>query len=152
ALSVRLGPQQRLPRLGLRTGDTDAARRRALLQQPPDILVTTPESLAVLLTQRTFCDQLAGLHWIVVDEVHALAGSKRGADLSLSLERVQHFAGAPVQRIGLSATCAPLEEAARFLAGTGRHCTICAVLGNHSPELTIEPLGHLPSGEDAHPQ
>src|SRR5262249_33773626 len=90
----------RTPRVGLRTGDTSAHARRALLLEPPDILLTTPESLAVLLTQPSAADLFGALRWVVVDEVHALAPNKRGADLSLSLERLESLIPDTLQRIG----------------------------------------------------
>jgi ATP-dependent Lhr-like helicase len=133
-------------RVGLRTGDTLPRERCRLRRRPPDILLTTPESLAVLLSQR-FSDELfAALRWIVVDEVHAVAGNKRGADLALSLERVTAMSDGPVQRIGLSATCRPLAEVARYLVGSDAHsqpprpCTIAEVADAAPLALTIEPL------------
>jgi ATP-dependent Lhr-like helicase len=127
-------------RIALRTGDTSAAARREFRQRPPEILLTTPESLAVLLSRGDAAELFANLRWVVVDEVHALAANKRGADLALSLERLQALCGERrLQRIGLSATCTPLDEAARFLAG-GRPCTVAQV-ADHSPlHLTVEPL------------
>ncbi len=104
-----------------RTGDTPAEDRRQLARRPPDILVTTPESLYLLLTSGAR-EVLRGVEHVVVDEVHAVAGTKRGAHLALSLERLDHLrpAGArPPQRIGLSATQRPLETIARFLGGAG---------------------------------
>ncbi|HXG11896.1 MAG TPA: DEAD/DEAH box helicase [Gemmataceae bacterium] len=127
-------------RIGLRTGDTPARVRRILRRRPPNILLTTPESLAVLLSQPAAAEQFADLRWVVVDEIHAVAGNKRGADLALSLERLTALAGGELQRIGLSATCAPLVEAARFLVGPERTCRIAAV-GESAPlDLAIEPL------------
>jgi ATP-dependent Lhr-like helicase len=133
-------------RVGLRTGDTSTRERRGLRRRPPDILLTTPESLAVLLSQR-FSDELfAALHWVVVDEVHALAGNKRGADLALSLERLTAMSDGTVQRIGLSATCRPVAEVARFLVGSDvlsqapRPCSIALVADAAPLALTIEPL------------
>src|SRR5262249_51555932 len=82
----------------------------------------------------------ADVRWVVVDEVHALASCKRGSDLALSLERLDEVAGARVQRIGLSATCAPLAEAAGFLAGAGRPCAVACVADGTPVELAIEPL------------
>jgi ATP-dependent Lhr-like helicase len=105
------------PRLAVRSGDSTAAERRRLRTHPSDILLTTPESLAVLLSQPMAEGLFAGLRWIVVDEVHALAVCKRGADLALSLERLTELTGGRLQRIGLSATATPLTEAARWLAG-----------------------------------
>jgi ATP-dependent Lhr-like helicase len=131
-----------LPRVGVRTGDTPAAERKQQRESPPEILLTTPESLAVMLT-RPDCEAFfADLRWLVVDEVHAFAGTKRGADLSLALERVAEIAPQP-RRIGLSATATPLDEAARFLVGQ-RDCGIVRVGSDTVPELRLEPL---PQGE-----
>jgi ATP-dependent helicase Lhr and Lhr-like helicase len=129
-----------LPTFALRTGDTSAHARRQLLLEPPDILLTTPESMAVLLTQPAAANLFGGLHWIIVDEVHSLVASKRGADLALSLERVQELAGGEVQRIGLSATCSPSAIGAHFLAGTSRPCAVAQVGEQTAMELRIEPL------------
>ncbi|MHB1426348.1 MAG: DEAD/DEAH box helicase [Gemmataceae bacterium] len=126
------------PRLAVRSGDSTAAERRRLWRHPPHILLTTPESVTVLLSQPKAGQLFAGLRWVVVDEVHALAASKRGADLALSLERLTQLAKGPVQRIGLSATATPLTEAARWLAG--ERCPI-ARAGDATPlQLTIVPL------------
>jgi ATP-dependent Lhr-like helicase len=100
----------------LRTGDTPAADRQRMLRHPPDILITTPESL-FLMVNSAAGKVLASVRWVIVDEVHALAGSKRGAHLALSLERLEDLAAASPQRIGLSATQRPLSEIARFLGG-----------------------------------
>ena len=102
--------------VGLRSGDTTPARRRDLVANPPDILITTPESLFLMLTSAAR-ETLAGVTTVIVDEVHAVAGTKRGAHLSLSLERLDALLTAPAQRIGLSATVRPPEEVARFLTG-----------------------------------
>jgi ATP-dependent Lhr-like helicase len=132
-------------RIGLRTGDTSAALRRRQRDEPPEILLTTPESLAVLLSQSWAGTFFSSLRWVVIDEVPALAASKRGCDLSLSLERLTHLTGSELQRIGLSATCTPAVEAARFLVGLGRSCTIAQV-GERAPLLlTIELLAEGPS-------
>jgi ATP-dependent Lhr-like helicase len=127
-------------RVGLRTGDTSSRVRQALRREPPAFLVTTPESLAVLLSQPSAGELFAALRWVIVDEVHTLAPNKRGADLALSLERLTEMAIAPLQRIGLSATCAPLSEVAHFLAGTGRPCSIASVAESAALELRVEPL------------
>jgi len=103
-------------RVGVRTGDTPQMERAAMLRKPPDILITTPESLFLLLTSRAR-ETLRGIETVIVDEVHAVAGTKRGAHLALSLERLQRLVGEPVQRIGLSATQRPLEEIGRFVSG-----------------------------------
>ncbi len=103
-------------RTGMRTGDTTPEERRALLRNPPDILITTPESLYLMLTSKAR-DILRTVDVVIVDEVHALAGNKRGAHLALSLERLDGLLERPAQRIGLSATVRPREEVARFLGG-----------------------------------
>ena len=103
--------------VGVRSGDTPAADRRKLTQSPPDILITTPESLFLMLTSQAR-ESLRGVETVIVDEVHAVAGGKRGAHLAVSLERLDALLERPVQRIGLSATVRPLEEVARFLGGT----------------------------------
>src|SRR5512139_2402903 len=103
--------------VGLRSGDTPAADRRKLQTSPPDILITTPESLFLMLTSQAR-ESLRGVETVIIDEVHAVAGTKRGAHLALSLERLDALLERPVQRIGLSATVRPLEEVARFLGGT----------------------------------
>jgi ATP-dependent Lhr-like helicase len=126
-------------RVGLRTGDTSPRERRRFRRRPPDILLTTPESLAVLLSQPFSADLFVGLHWVVVDEVHALAANKRGADLAISLERLTVLADGQLQRIGLSATCRPLTEVARLMVGQ-RSCTVAQVADTAPLTLVIEPL------------
>jgi len=106
-----------------RTGDTPADARRQLTRTPPDILVTTPESLYLLLTSQAR-EILRGVEHVIVDEVHAIAATKRGAHLALSLERLSHLADADPQRIGLSATQRPLDAIAAFLGGAGREVEI----------------------------
>ncbi len=102
---------------GVRSGDTSAADRRRLATTPPDILITTPESLFLMLTSQAR-ESLRGVETVIVDEVHAVAGTKRGAHLALSLERLDALLEEPAQRIGLSATVRPVEEVARFLGGS----------------------------------
>ncbi len=111
--------ETRVPDLavGLRSGDTTPAERRRLGTTPPDILITTPESLFLMLTSQAR-ETLRGVDTVIVDEVHAVAGTKRGAHLGLSLERLDALLDRPAQRIGLSATVRPLDEVARFLGGT----------------------------------
>jgi len=104
-------------RVAVRTGDTTTAERTSQLKKPPHILITTPESLAIVLTTTKFVEHLKNVEFIVVDEIHALASNKRGVDLSLSLERLENLSKNVPTRIGLSATIAPLEEIARFLVG-----------------------------------
>ena len=117
----RLGTPVRAVSIASRTGDTPAGERRALARTPPEILITTPESLYLLLTSAAR-EVLRGVEAVIVDEVHAIAGTKRGSHLALSLERLERLrpAGGPaLQRIGLSATQRPLETIGRFLAGVG---------------------------------
>ena len=109
-------------RVGVRTGDTPQKERRELQKEPPDILITTPESLYLMLTSQAR-ESLRGVETLILDEVHAIAGSKRGAHLALSVERLQALAESPIQRIGLSATQRPIEEIGRFVSG-GRPITI----------------------------
>jgi ATP-dependent helicase Lhr and Lhr-like helicase len=109
--------------VAIRTGDTPQKERQAMLRTPPDVLITTPESLYLMLTSRAR-EFLVDAEWVIVDEIHAVARTKRGAHLSLTLERLEALAGRPLQRIGLSATQRPLEEVGRFLAGPSRDCEI----------------------------
>src|SRR5919106_582928 len=103
-------------RVGVRTGDTTQRERAAMLKDPPDVLITTPESLFLLLTSRAR-ELLRSVETLILDEVHAVAGTKRGAHLALSVERLEELAAQPVQRIGLSATQRPLEEIGKFVSG-----------------------------------
>ncbi len=112
----RLGIEPAPVTAALRTGDTPQEDRRKMARQPPDILLTTPESLYLLLTSQAR-SILASVETVIVDEVHAIAGTKRGAHLALSLERLEEITSGPPQRIGLSATQRPLDEIARFLGG-----------------------------------
>ncbi|MCX6503095.1 MAG: ATP-dependent helicase [Microbacterium sp.] len=102
--------------VGVRSGDTPAADRRKLLTEPPDILITTPESLYLMLTSQAQ-ETLREVHTVIIDEVHAVAATKRGAHLAVSLERLDALLDHPAQRIGLSATVRPIDEVARFLGG-----------------------------------
>ena len=131
ALSYDVDRNLRVPLRGLgadlkvavRTGDTPQKERQAMLKEPPDILITTPESLYLMLTgqaQKLF----TGTRWCIVDEVHAVAGTKRGAHLALTLERLSAVTKADPQRIGLSATQNPLAEVAKYLVGPHRRCRI----------------------------
>src|SRR5204862_2766758 len=113
----RLGEAVHAPTVGMRTGDTPANERRQLLKAPPDILITTPESLYLMLTSSAR-ETLRSVRWVIVDEIHSVAATKRGSHLALSLERLEDIADTPPQRIGLSATQRPPEEIARFLGGS----------------------------------
>ncbi len=137
---ARVAAQRGLPApditVGLRSGDTTPARRRQLISTPPDVLITTPESLFLMLTSAAR-KTLAGVKTVIVDEVHAIAGAKRGAHLALSLERLDDMLPAPAQRIGLSATVRPPEEVARFLSGASP-TTIVAPPAAKTFELTVQ--------------
>ncbi len=113
----------------VRTGDTPSSVRQAMLRKPPHILITTPESLAIMLNAPKFRFKLSGINWVIVDEIHSLYESKRGTHLSLSLERLSNLVDKEPVRIGLSATIHPLEEVAKFLVGYNedgrlRNCVI----------------------------
>ena len=112
----RRGEAVHLPDVAIRTGDTPSEERARMLRRPPDILITTPESLFLLLTSRARAF-LESVETVIVDEIHAVVGTKRGAHLALTLERLEEVARRPLQRIGLSATQRPLEEVARYLGG-----------------------------------
>ena len=114
--ATRLGTRVSEVTVGVRSGDTSAAERRRLVSAPPDIMITTPESLFLMLTSQAR-ESLRGVQTVILDEVHAVAGTKRGAHLALSLERLDQLLDAPAQRIGLSATVRPLDEVARFVGG-----------------------------------
>mgnify|MGYP001951723009 CR=1 FL=1 len=122
--------------VGVRSGDTPPARRRELINRPPDILITTPESLFLMLTSAAR-ETLTEVQTVIVDEVHAVAGTKRGAHLALSLERLDLLLERPAQRIGLSATVRPAEEVARFLSGHAP-TTIVAPPAAKTFELSVE--------------
>jgi ATP-dependent Lhr-like helicase len=129
-------------RTAVRTGDTLAHERRAMLARPPHILVTTPESLYILLTAAKSREVLKSVETVIVDEIHAVADDKRGAHLALSLERLDHLAGKPLTRIGLSATQKPIELVAHFLGGSARPSPVIAQVGHRRQlDLAIEVPG-----------
>ena len=139
--AARLGLEPPRITVASRTGDTPADERRDIVRHPPDILVTTPESLYLLLTSAAR-EILRGVEHVIVDEVHAIAGTKRGAHLALSLERLEHLRGEgapPLQRIGLSATQRPLDTIARYLGGAGEGRDVAIVdAGARKPlELSV---------------
>jgi ATP-dependent Lhr-like helicase len=126
-------------RTAVRTGDTLAHERRAMLAHPPHILVTTPESLYILLTAAKSREVLRTVETVIVDEIHAVADDKRGAHLALSLERLDLLAGRPLTRIGLSATQKPIELVADFLSGTARPAPVIVQIGHRREiDLAIE--------------
>jgi len=110
-------------RVAIRTGDTKPSEKQKQLIKPPHILITTPETLGIILSTKKFKEKLKDVKFVIVDEIHELANNKRGVHLSLSLERLEYFVGKPLQRIGLGATLEPLEEAAKFLVGE-RDCIV----------------------------
>ncbi len=114
--AARLGLSEPAISVGIRSGDTPADERRRFATRPPDVLITTPESLFLLLTSQAR-ESLRGVRTVILDEVHAVAGTKRGAHLAVSLERLDELLERPAQRIGLSATVRPVDEVATFLAG-----------------------------------
>lgn len=126
-------------RKAVRTGDTSQYERQKMLKKPPHILITTPETLSILLVAPKFREKLSNVKYVIIDEIHSLAENKRGVHLSLSLERLQHMIG-HYTRIGISATVSPLEEMAKFLVGyeygVGRDCKIVDI--NYLKELDME--------------
>ena len=139
----RLAEAAGLPAPGItaavRTGDTTSSERAAMLRTPPHILVTTPESLYLLLTSERSRHMLRTVRTVIVDEIHAVIGTRRGAHLALSLERLVGVADRPLQRIGLSATQTPIEEVARFLtAGDASGCAIIDVGHRRTMDLAVE--------------
>src|SRR3954464_4827669 len=136
----------------VRTGDTLAAERRMMLKRPPHILVTTPESLYILLTAEKSRAILRDVETVIVDEIHAVADDKRGAHLSLSLERLEALANRAPARIGLSATQKPIELVAHFLTGSGRRDPVIVNVGHKRPmdiaiEVPASQLGPVASNE-----
>ncbi|MEU3391541.1 ATP-dependent helicase [Streptomyces albidoflavus] len=143
--SVRLGLPEPEVRVGIRSGDTPAAERRSLATRPPDILITTPESLFLMLTSSAR-EALEGVETVILDEVHAVAGTKRGAHLALSLERLDELLPKPARRIGLSATVRPVDEVARFLSPQRRVEIVQPASGKEfdlSVVAPVEDLGEL---------
>jgi len=131
-------------RIGLRTSDTKGSEKSRHLKKVPHILITTPESLAIILNAPKFREALKGVEFVIVDEIHELASSKRGVHLSLSLERLVNIAGKEFTRIGLGATLYPLEEAAKFLVGNNRKCKIIDVSWEKPYDIKVEtPLKNL---------
>jgi ATP-dependent helicase Lhr and Lhr-like helicase len=147
-------------RVAVRTGDTAAAERTAMLKNPPDILITTPESLYLLVTAERSRAMLRGTRTVIVDEIHSVAANKRGSHLALTLERLSHVAAEPVQRVGLSATVQPISAIARLLVGAGADrdnpdgTPRCAIVDSgHRRQLDLaleipdDELGAVPTGE-----
>jgi ATP-dependent helicase Lhr and Lhr-like helicase len=138
ATALSLGMTAPDIRLAVRTGDTAAAERAAMLKRPPHFLITTPESLYLLVTAERTRAMVRSAQTVILDEIHAVAGNKRGSHLALTLERLQHLAQQPVQRIGLSATQRPIEAVARLLVGAGDDRSAA----DGSPRCSIVDAGH----------
>src|SRR5436190_3868572 len=143
----RRGIQQLAETLGIdspkitaavRTGDTTSSERAKILKTPPHILVTTPESLYLLLTSERSREMLRTVRTVIVDEIHAVIGSRRGAHLALSLERLQELTGPSLRRIGLSATQKPIDEVGRFLVGAHGECAIVDEGHRRAIDLKLE--------------
>lgn len=151
AIRLKLGLDASPVSIGVRTGDTTAHFRRKLRDAPPHLLITTPESLSLMLSQPSWHGHWKGVEQIIVDEAHALVPTKRGADLAVSLERVAAQAGRDPARLGLSATCRPAEPVAHFLVGPGRTCRVIDAPppdGSPPVDLAVESL--LNADEGAH--
>jgi len=116
--------REQFVRTGVRTGDTPVEERRLMLARPPHVLITTPESLALMLAMESYRKTLGAVETVIIDEVHALAGNKRGAQLALLIESLELIVPRPLRRVGLSATVAPLERVAAYVAGTDCDCAI----------------------------
>src|SRR4051794_25026453 len=139
AIRERLGLARSPVSVGVRTGDTSAHHRRKLRDEPPHLLITTPESLSLMLSQPAWHAIWQGVGHLIIDEVHSLVPNKRGADLAVSLERLADRASTDPARVGLSATCRPAEPVARFLVGPSRPCRIVeAPTPEGSPGLNLE--------------
>ncbi len=140
--ALRLGLEPPRVSVGVRSGDTPAADRRRLVKVPPDILITTPESLFLMLTSAAR-ESLRGIDTVIIDEVHAVAASKRGAHLALSLERLDDLLAAPAQRIGLSATVRPASEVARFLGGSAAAEIVAPAAGKRFDLRVVVPVDDM---------
>jgi len=160
AVAGELGLPAPAIRVAVRTGDTAAAERAAMLKNPPDILITTPESLFLLVTAERSRSMLRSTRTVIVDEIHSVAANKRGSHLALTLERLTHVAEEPVQRVGLSATVRPISAIARLLVGAGGDrdnpdgTPRCAIVDSGhrrvmdlALEIPDDELGAVPTGE-----
>jgi len=137
-VAAELGLEAPAISVAVRTGDTASSERAAMLKRPPNFLVTTPESLYLLVTAERSRGLLAGVRTVILDEIHAVAGNKRGSHLALTLERLGHVATAPPQRIGLSATQRPIDAIARLLVGAGTDRSN----PDGSPRCAVVDVGH----------
>jgi ATP-dependent Lhr-like helicase len=151
SVAERLGVTPPEISVGVRSGDTPANERRALLREPPDILITTPESLYLMLTSQAR-ETLTGVETVIVDEIHAVAATKRGAHLAVSLERLDALLERPAQRIGLSATVRPPEEVARFLCASAPVEIVAPPIEKRFDlrvVVPVEDMAALPGNDDA---
>jgi ATP-dependent helicase Lhr and Lhr-like helicase len=123
--------------VGIRTGDTPQKDRTRMLRYPPDILITTPESLYIMLTSESYRNLFTQVEYLIVDEIHSICANKRGVHMAVTMERLERIAGKPLKRIGLTATINPLEEAARFLSGNNTNISIINCDRRRSFELTV---------------
>ncbi|MDE1873546.1 MAG: ATP-dependent helicase [Candidatus Micrarchaeota archaeon] len=150
----KLGESVKRISVAIRTGDTPQSERQKMLRNPPNILVTTPESLAILLNAQKFSENLKSVRYVVIDEIHELANNKRGVHLSLSLERLTDLVGSDFTRVGLGATLFPLETAAGFLVGYGdsgkeRDCYIIDATWDKKMDYqTMCPVGDIVNASD----
>ncbi len=124
-------------RIAVRTGDTTQHERQKQTRKPPHILITTPETLAIVLSSPKFSKYLTNVKYLIVDEIHAIAENKRGVHLTLSMERLQRLQKGKMVRIGLSATIHPLEEVAKFLVGVGRDCIVADVTFEKKMDIKV---------------
>src|SRR5437773_3252944 len=141
ALARKEGKPEPQSRVGVRSGDTSAQERQRQVRRPPHIFITTPESIAIILSTPKFREHFASVEWVILDEIHGVCSSKRGSLLSICLERLREQTGQDFVRIGLSARLAPIEDDAQFLAGlsTGkvRDMHIVEVAHRNPPDLAI---------------
>lgn len=129
--------RERFVRTGVRTGDTPVEERRLMMARPPHVLLTTPESLALMIAMDSYRKGLTHVETVIVDEVHALAGNKRGAHLALLLESLAELTRSPLRRVGLSATVAPLDRVAEYVGGTGRDVAVVDCRGLRELRLDV---------------
>ncbi|MFL6487179.1 MAG: DEAD/DEAH box helicase [Nitrososphaera sp.] len=125
-------------RVEIRHGDTTALARKKIVENPPDVLITTPESLGIILTNEKMLVALKGLQWAIVDEVHELVSNERGAHLSISLERLQAVSSQSITRIGLSATVGNLKQTAQFICGSDRHSAILVDPASRGYDIDVQ--------------
>ena len=154
AIAERSGTPLPEIRVAVRTGDTSSSQRQAMAKRPPHVLITTPESLYILLTSRSGRQGLRGVRTVILDELHAVAGNKRGSHLSLTVERLCALVDQPPTRIGLSATQRPVDEVARFLVGSGEidsdgHANCLVVDTGHAREVDL--ALEIPPGDELGP-